>query len=95
MYPDNGVGAAARLALGAKGHMLDDKAKAALKSLTGAEIVRRALEALRDNTDEEAEQYDDNEEDPSSDSNNDGFVVTQDNNTEDNETLGGEAPKVQ
>jgi hypothetical protein len=36
MYPDNGIAAAARFAPGAKGHMLDDKAKAALESLTGA-----------------------------------------------------------
>ena len=61
----------------------------------GAEVVRRVLEALRDNTDEEADQYDDNKEDPSGNSDDDGFVVTQDDNTEDNKTLGGEAPKVQ
>jgi hypothetical protein len=95
MYLDNGVAAAARFAPRAKGHMTDDKAKAALESLTGAEVVRRALEALHDNTDEEADQYDDNKEYPSGDSNNDGFVITQDNNTQDNKTLGGEAPKVQ
>jgi hypothetical protein len=95
MYPDNVVAAAARFAPRAKGHMPDDKAKAALKSLTGTEVVRRALEALRDNTDEEAEQYNDNKEDPSGDSDDDGFVITQDDNTKDNETSGGEAPKVQ
>jgi hypothetical protein len=57
--------------------------------------VRRALEALRENTNDEAERYDNNKEDPSGDSNDNGFVVTQDNNTKDNETLGSEAPKVQ
>jgi hypothetical protein len=95
MYPDNGVAAAARFAPRAKGCMPDNEAKAALESLTGAEVVRRALEALRNNTNEEAERYDYNEEDPSGNSNNNGFVVTQDDNTEGNETLGGEAPKVQ
>ncbi len=62
MYPDDGVAAAARFAPGAKGRMPDDKAKAALESLTGAEVVRRALEALRDDTNEEAEQDDGNKE---------------------------------
>jgi hypothetical protein len=95
MYPDNGVTAAARFAPGAKGPMPDDKAKAVLESLTGAEVVRRALEALRDDTNEEAEQEDNNEEEPSGNSNDNGFVVTQDNNTKDDETSGGEAPKVQ
>ncbi len=57
--------------------------------------MRRALEALRENTNDEAERYDNNKEDPSGDSNDNGFVVTQDNNTKDNETLGSEAPKVQ
>ncbi len=95
MYLDDGVAAAARFAPGAKGHMPDDEAKAALESLMGAEVVRRVLEALRDNTDEEADQYDDNKEDPSGNSDDDGFVVTQDDNTEGNKTLGGEAPKVQ
>jgi hypothetical protein len=96
MYPDDGVAAAARFALPrAMGHMLNDKAKAELECLMGAEVVRRALAALRDDTDEEAERYDDNEGEPSGDGNNNGFVVTQDDNTKDNETLGGEAPKVQ
>jgi hypothetical protein len=95
MYPDDGVTAAAKLAPGAKGRMPNDKARAALKSLTGAKVVRRALAALRDNTDEEEEQDDNNEEEPSDDSDKHRFVVTQDNDTKDNETSGGEAPKVQ
>ncbi len=95
MYPDDGIAAAAKFAPGAKGRMPDDKARAALESLMGAEVVRWALAALRDNTDEEEEQDDNNEEEPSDDGNEDGFVITQDNNTEDNETSGGEPPKVQ
>jgi hypothetical protein len=50
MYLDDGVAAAARFAPGAKGSMPNNKAKAALESLTGAEVVRRALAALRDDT---------------------------------------------
>ncbi len=65
MYPDNGVAAAARFVPGAKGRMPNDKARTALESLTGAEVVRRALAALRDDTDKEKEQDDDNEEEPS------------------------------
>ncbi len=57
--------------------------------------MRRAIEALRENTNKEEERYDNNKEDPSGNSNNNGFVVTKDNNTEDNETSGGEATKVQ
>ncbi len=75
--------------------MPDNKTRAALESITGAKVVRRALAALRDNTNEEEEQDDNNKEEPSDDGNKDGFVVTQDNNTKDNRTLGGESPKVQ
>ncbi len=95
MYPDDGVAAAARFAPRAMGHMPNNKAKAELECLVGAEVVRRALEALHDDTNEEAEQYDDNEEEPSGDGDNDGFVITQDNDTKDDKTSGGEAPKVQ
>jgi hypothetical protein len=95
MYLDNGVTAAARFAPGAMGRMPDNEAKAELECLMGAEVVRRVLAALRDNTNKEAERYDDNEEEPSGDGNNNGFVVTQDDDTEDNKTSGGEAPKVQ
>jgi hypothetical protein len=95
MYLDDGIAEAARFAPGAKGRIPDNKAKAALESLTGTEVMRRALEALCNNTDEEVEQYDNNREDPSGNSNNDGFVVTQDDNTEDDKTSGGEAPKMQ
>ncbi len=95
MYPDNGVAAAAKFVPGAKGSMPNDKARAALESFTGAEVVRRALAALRDDTDEEEEQDNNNEEEPSNNGNEDGFVITQDNDTKDKETLGSEAPKVQ
>ncbi len=95
MYPDDGIVAAAKFAPGAKGRMPDDEARAALESLTGTKVVKRALAALRDDTNEEEEQDNNNKEEPSNDSDKDGFVVTQDNNTKDDETLGGEAPKVQ
>jgi hypothetical protein len=95
MYPDDGIVAAADFAPRAKGCMPDDKVRAALDSLTGAKVVRSALAALRDNTDDKEEQDDNNDEEPSNDGNEDGFVITQDNNTKDNETLSGEASKVQ
>jgi hypothetical protein len=95
MYLNDGIAAAARFDPRAMGHMPDNKAKAELECSTGAEVVRRALAALRDDNDEEAEQYDDKEEEPSGDGNNDRFFVTQDNNTKDNKTSGSEAPKVQ
>ncbi len=95
MCLDNGIAAAARFAPGVEGPMPDDEARAALESLPGAKVVRRALAALRDDTDDEEEQDDDNEEEQSNDGKEDGFVVTQDDNTKDNETSGGEAPKVQ
>jgi hypothetical protein len=88
MYPDDGVVAAARFDPGAMGRMPDNRVKAELECSTGAEVVRRALAALRDDTNEEAEQYDNNEKEPSGDGDNDGFVVTQDNNTKDSETSG-------
>jgi hypothetical protein len=87
MCPDNNVMAAAQLALGFEGRMPNNKARATFEGLPGTKVVRRALAALRDNTDEEEELGDNDKED--------GFVVTQNNNTKDNETSGGEAPKVQ
>jgi hypothetical protein len=95
MYPVNGVTAAARFDPGAMGRMPYNDAKAELECSTGAEVVRRALAALRNSTDKEAERYDDNKEEPSGNGDNDGFVVTQDDNTKDNQTSGSEAPKVQ
>jgi hypothetical protein len=95
MYPDDGVAAAARFAPGAMGHMPNNKAKAELECLMGAEVMSRALAALRDDTNEEAEQYNNNEEEPSGNGDNNRFVVTQDDDTKDNKTSGGEAPKVQ
>jgi hypothetical protein len=95
MRSDNGVVAAARFALGVKGCMPDDKARAALESLPGAQVMRRALAALCDDTDEEEEQDDDNKEEQGKDKEEDEFVVTQDNDTKDDETLVGETPKVQ
>jgi hypothetical protein len=62
MRPDNNVAAAARLALGVKGHMPDNEARAALESLPGAKVVRRVLALLCDNTDEEEEQDNNNKE---------------------------------
>jgi hypothetical protein len=94
MYPDDGVAAAARFDPRAMGRISNDKAKAELECSTGAEVVRRALAALRDDTNEEAERYNNNEEEPSGGGNNYGFILTQGANTEDNETLGSEAPKV-
>ncbi len=95
MYPDDGVAAAARFVPGAKGPMPNDKARTALESLMGAEVVRRALTALCDDTDEEEEQDDDNEEESSGNGDDSGFVITQNNDSKDNKTSGGEAPKVQ
>jgi hypothetical protein len=46
IYPDDGIVAAARSAPGAKGHMPNDGSGAALESITGAEVVMRALAAL-------------------------------------------------
>ncbi len=46
----NGVVAAARFALGIEGRMPRDKARATLESLPGAMVVRRALAALRNDT---------------------------------------------
>jgi hypothetical protein len=66
--------------------MLDDEAKAALESLPGTEVMRRALAALHNNTNEEEEQDNDNKEEQGDNNGEDGFILTQDDNTEDNET---------
>jgi hypothetical protein len=95
LRPDKGIAAAARFALGVKGRMPDNKARATLESLPGAQVVRRALAALRDDTNKEEEQDNDNKEEQGDDEEEDGFVVTQDNDTKDNETLVGETPKMQ
>jgi hypothetical protein len=87
MHPDKDVAAAAGLALGVEGRMPDDKARATLESLPGVEVVRRALAALRDDTDEEEEQDNDNKEEQDKYNREDRFVITQDNDTEDDETL--------
>ena len=87
MCADNNVAAGARLALGFEGHMPNNAARDAFEGFPGVEVVRRALAALRDDTN--------NEDEPGNDDKEDGLVVTQDNDTEDNETLGGKAPKVQ
>jgi hypothetical protein len=87
MRLDDNLTAAAQLALGFEGRMPNDEARAAFKGLPCAKVVRRALAALCNNTNDKEEPGDDKEED--------GFVVTQDNNTKDNETLGSKAPKVQ
>ncbi len=50
IYPDDGITAAARSAPGAKGRMPNDGLGAAPESITGAEVMRRALAALRDDT---------------------------------------------
>jgi hypothetical protein len=81
MHSDDSITAAAQLALGFEGRMPDDKARAAFEGLPRAEVVRRALAALRNDIDDKEEPGDKEVED--------GFVVTQDNNTEDNKTSGG------
>ncbi len=86
MCPDNDIMAAAQFALGVKGRMLDDKARAVLESLPGAKVVRRALAALQDNTNKEEEQDNDDKEEQGIDDGEDGFVITHDN-TKDNNTL--------
>jgi hypothetical protein len=50
MRPDDSVGAAAQFALGVEGRMPDNEARAALESLPGTKVVRRALAALRNDT---------------------------------------------
>jgi hypothetical protein len=57
---DDGVAAAAQFALRVEGRMPDDKARATLESLLGAKVVRRALAALRNDTNKEEEQDDNN-----------------------------------
>ncbi len=86
-HPDDNVAAAAQLALKFEGRMLDNKVRAAFEGLPGAEVMRRALAALRNDTNDKEEPGDNKEED--------GFIVTQDNNTKDNKTSDGKAPKVQ
>ncbi len=50
MRPDDGVAAAAQFALGVEGRMPDNEGRAALESLPGAKVVRRALAALCNDT---------------------------------------------
>ncbi len=76
MRLDNGVAAAARFALGVEGRMPNDKARVALESLLGAQVMRRALAALCNNTGKEEEQDDNNEEEQGNDEEEDRFVVT-------------------
>ncbi len=95
MRTDDGVAAAARVALGVEGRMPNNEARAALESLPGAKVMRRVLAALHDNTNKEEEQDDDNKEEQGDNEEEDGFVATQDDDTKDNKTLVGEAPKVQ
>ncbi len=52
--PDKEITAAARLALGVEGLRPSNKGRAAVARLPGAVIVRRALAALRDGTNNEA-----------------------------------------
>jgi hypothetical protein len=87
MCPDNNVAAAARLAHGVEGRMPDNKARATLESLPGAKVVRRVLAALCNDTNKEEEQDDNNKEGQGNNDGEDGFIVTQDNNTDDNKTL--------
>jgi hypothetical protein len=53
MCLDNNIMAAAQFVLGVKGRMPNDEARATLKSLPGAEVVKRVLAALRNNTNKE------------------------------------------
>jgi hypothetical protein len=87
MCPDDNIKAAAQFALGVKGRMPNDEARAALKSLPGAEVVRRVLAALHDDTNKEQEQDNKDKEEQGVDNGEDGFVITHDDNTKDNETL--------
>jgi hypothetical protein len=50
MHLDNSIVAAAQFALGIEGCMPHSKARATLESLLGAMVVRRALAALRNDT---------------------------------------------
>ncbi len=85
--PDNNVTAAAQVALGFEGRMPDDAARTAFAGFPGAEVKRRALAVLHNDTNDKEEPGNDDEED--------GLVVALDNDTNDNETLGGKAPKGQ
>jgi hypothetical protein len=75
--------------------MPNNEARAALESLPGAKVVRRALADLRYNTNKEEEQDNNDEEEQGNNDQEDGFAITQDDNTKDNKTLGNKAPKVQ
>jgi hypothetical protein len=85
--PDNDVVAAAQCALGFEGCMPNNATRATFEGFPGAEVMRRALAALCNNAD--------NEEEPGNDDKEDGFILTQDNNTEEGKTSGGKAPKIQ
>ena len=61
--------------------MPNNEARAAFKGLPCAKVVRRVLAALCNNTTNKEEPGDNEEEDR--------FVITHDNNTKDNKTLGG------
>jgi hypothetical protein len=50
MRPDDSIVAAAQFALGVEGRMPNSKARAVLESLPGAKVVRRALAALPNDT---------------------------------------------
>jgi hypothetical protein len=85
--PDDNIAAAAQLALVFKGCMPNNAVRAAFEGFVGAKVVRRALVALPNDTNDEDE--------PGHNDKEYGLFVTQDNNTKDNETLGSKAPKVQ
>jgi hypothetical protein len=85
--PDNNVMAAAQLALVFEGCMPDNAARAAFEGFPGAEVVRRAPAALRNNTNDE--------EEPGAQDKEDGFIIAQDNDTKEDKTLSSKAPKVQ
>jgi hypothetical protein len=87
MHPDDNVAAAARLALEVEESMPNNKARAALESLPGTKVVRRVLAALCNDTNKEEEQDNNNEEEQGNNGGEDRFVVTQDNDTKDDETL--------
>ncbi len=87
MCPDDNIMAAAQFSLKVKGCMPDNEARDALGSLPGAEVVRRALGDLHDDTNEEEEQDNNDKEEQGINNGEDGFVITHDDDTKDNETL--------
>ncbi len=87
MCPDDNIMAAAQFFLKVKGRMPNNEARAALGSVPGTEVVRRALGALHDDTNKEEEQDNNNQEEQGVDDGEDGFVITHDDDTKDNETL--------